>query len=257
MPKIALTLAVALVALAACSAADPDDPTPMGHEFVSTEVQGAPIPGGGPLELGFADEQISAFAGCNRASASVDLSDGKVTTGDLATTMMACPGDRGDADAWVATLLGAQPAWALDGDTLTLRTGDQVVTLLDRTVADPNRPLIGTNWLVQSTIASGAITTSVALERAAAHLVLDPSGAVTGNTGCNNFNGPATVSEPASGTTIEFGPLATTRMACEPDLAEVEQSVLAVLSGTVEATVDADKLTLRKPDGTGLVLRAQ
>ncbi len=257
MPKLALTLPLALLMLAACSSADPAEPTPMARAFVSTAVQGTPIPGGGPLEVGFADEQISAYAGCNRASGPVDLSDGKLVTGDLATTMMACPGDRSGADAWVATLLNAQPAWALSGDTLTLRSGDQVISLLDREVANPNRPLIGTTWVVQSTIASDAITTSVALERAAATLLLDPDGTVTGSTGCNNFNGPATVSESDTGNTIEFGPLATTRRACEPDLAEVEHAVLGVLSGTVDATVDADQLRLKKSDGTGLVLRAQ
>lgn len=257
MRKIALTLLLAALVLTACSSDTEAGPTPMGREFVSTEVQGASIPGGGPLELGFADDRITAYAGCNRATATVDLSDGKVVTGELASTMMACLGERGDADAWVAALLGAQPDWTLDGDTLTLRSGAQVVTLLDRTVADPDRPLVGTNWIVQSTIAADAITTSAALERAGAHLLLDPKGTVSGNTGCNNFNGPATVSESDSATTIVFGPLATTRMACEPDLAEVEQAVLAVLSGTVEATVDADELRLKKSDGTGLVLRAQ
>ncbi|MFZ2178437.1 MAG: META domain-containing protein, partial [Rhodococcus sp. (in: high G+C Gram-positive bacteria)] len=125
-----------------------------------------------------------------------------------------------------------------------------------REVADPDRPLVGTTWVVHSLVTPNAVSTSAALERAAPHLRLDPDGTAAGSTGCNNFTGPATISESNGRTTIEFGPLATTRRACEPDLAEVERAVLAVLSGTVEATVDASELRLHKPDGTGLLLRA-
>lgn len=254
MSSSKLTLAVAVLAFVACAAA-PAGPTPMGREFVSTDVSGT-IPGGGPLELGFTDGRVNTYAGCNRGAASVDLSGGTLVTGELAMTMMACPGDRAGADEWMATLLRAQPGWTLDGETLTLRTADQVVTLLDRRVAAPDRPLLGTTWVVHSLLTPGAVSTTGALDRAAPHLRLDPNGTAAGSTGCNNFTGPATVSESRDRTRIEFGPLATTRRACEPDLAEVERAVLAVLSGTVEATVDGSELRLHKPDGTGALLRA-
>ena len=75
----------------------------------------------------------------------------------------------------------------------------------------------------------------------------------TGTTGCNNFTGPA-----QGGTgTVTFGPLATTRPACAPDGAEVEQAVLQVLDGAVAATVDGNTLELTRPDGFGLRLTAR
>lgn len=255
-----LLLALGLVAAtAACSSqADaPPEPTPMGHSYVSTEVAGTPIPGGGPLELAFDDSRLSGTAGCNRATATVDLSGGTLKTGEIATTMMACLGDRANADEWMGNLLRGAPKWSLAGDTLTLVSGNQVVTMLDRTVANPDRPLVGTNWIVRSMVTADAISTSAALEQSKPSLLLDANNTATGSTGCNRYTGPATVTETAGRTTIEFGPLATTRMACAPEIAEVETFVTGVLTGTVEASIDADELRLTKSDGSGLNLNAE
>ncbi len=46
-------------------------------------------------------------------------------------------------------------------------------------------------------------------------------------------------------------------MMCDPVTMEVELAVHAALDGTAQATVDADVLTLRNPNGHGLTLRAQ
>ncbi|WP_250149695.1 META domain-containing protein [Mycolicibacter acidiphilus] len=100
-----------------------------GSTFVSVRVDGPPIPGGGPLEVGFADGKISAYAGCNRMFGPVDSADGRLTCTRLASTMMACPPPLDGADDWVTTLFAARPRWALAGDTLTLSTDTASVTL--------------------------------------------------------------------------------------------------------------------------------
>jgi heat shock protein HslJ len=245
--------AVAVLAFVGCSdnaAADDVDLT--GRTFVSVQVEGDQIPGGGPLTVGFEGDQISTFAGCNHGSGTADLTDGRITT-ELAMTMMACPPPVGDADAWVSAFFGAKPSWSLSGDDLTLRTDATTVTLRDKKVVDPDRPLTGTTWQVTSLVSTQTITTSVALEQSKPTLTIADDGAVSGSTGCNRITGHATVSE----SSIEFGPLATTRMACPPEVTEVEQAVLRVLKGTVQTTRDADQLKLSGADGNGLVLRAQ
>lgn len=258
MRTLLLVLGLAAVTAACASQADaPDDPTPMGHRYVSTEVQGPPIPGGGPLELAFADGRVSGTAGCNQATATVDLADGVLATGEVATTMMACIGERAGADQWMSNLLTARPSWVLADTTLTLAAGEQIVTMLDRTVANPDRSLVGTNWIVRSMVTADAVSTSAALEEAKPSLLLDANNTATGSTGCNRYNGPATVTDAEGRTTIEFGALATTRMACSPEITEVETFVTGVLSGTAEASIDADELRLTKPDGSGLILTAE
>lgn len=246
--------AVAVLAFVGCSddaAADDADLT--GRTFVSVQVEGDQIPGAGPLTVSFDGNRISTFAGCNRGSGTVDLSGGRVTTSQLAMTMMACPPPAGDSDAWVSKFFDAKPTWSLSGDDLTLRTEATTVTLRDKKVADPDRPLTGTTWRVTSLVSTQAISTSVALEQSKPTLTIADDGAVSGSTGCNQFTGHATV----SGSNIEFGPLATTRKACVPDVDEVEQAVLRVLKGTVQTSIDADQLKLSGADGNGLVLHAQ
>lgn len=234
---------------AAADAADLD-----GRTFVSVQVDGDQIPGGGPLTVGFDGSQISTFAGCNHGSGTADLAGGRIST-QLAMTMMACAPPVGDSDAWVSKFFDAKPSWSLSGDDLTLRTDSATVTLRDKKVADPDRPLTGTTWQVTSLVSAQAISTSVALEQSKPTLTIADDGAVSGSTGCNRITGHATVS--GSPAVIDFGPLATTRRACAPDVDEVEKAVLRVLQGTVQTAIDADQLKLSGADGFGLVLRAQ
>ncbi len=77
-------------------------------------------------------------------------------------------------------------------------------------------------------------------------------GKVAVDAGCNKGNGAAEI----GGTTITFGPIATTKMFCEGAAGEVEQQVLGVLTGEVAYTVDSDTLQLRGAGG-GLDLRAR
>ncbi|NLU82018.1 META domain-containing protein [Rhodococcus sp. HNM0569] len=251
----ALALLAGLVLLTACGSGG-DEPAPQdldGRTFVSTSVDGTPIPGGGPLTLSFAEPgMLGAHAGCNHASAPVDTANGTLAVGTMSTTMMACIGERAEADAWMTGLLESTPSWQLDDDTLTVTGADSTVTLTDQKILEPDRAITGTEWTVTALISADAVTTSAALETSAPALQIGSDGHVTGTTGCNRFQGNAEV----NGDTIEFGPLATTRMACPPDVMEVEQAVLAALAGRVHASVDGNTMRVTRDDGVGLELRA-
>ncbi len=66
-------------------------------------------------------------------------------------------------------------------------------------------------------------------------------GLVMVNTGCNAGNGAAEIRQ----TTIRFGEIALTRMACEGDAAAVERAMLRVLTTDVVGySVDASTLVL-------------
>ncbi len=250
---------LATTALAACSNSTTAAPQPpqadlLGRTFVSTTVDGTPIPGGGPLTVEFvAPDRISGSAGCNRAVGTADFANGTITTGPMATTMMACPGDRGASDAWLTSFFEDGPAWNLDGDTLRLSTAAATVTMLDKKVAQPDRPLTGTTWVVDSTISADAITSSRAIEDSTPSIQIADDGTVTGSTGCNSFTGTAQI----AGDTVTFGPLATTMRMCEPDVAEVETAVLAALDGAATVTIDSDRMRLMNANGNGLGLHAQ
>ncbi|RDI67298.1 META domain-containing protein [Nocardia pseudobrasiliensis] len=249
---------VAIAGLAiGCSSGhgDSDRPTPMGHTFVSTKVDGTPIPGGGPLVLTFADGRVSAQAGCNTSSGPVAFDGDVLRVSGLATTMMGCPGERGGADGWQTELLQAAPTWKLDGTTLTLTGNGKTVTLLDKKAAQPDRALTGTTWTVTTLVRPNGQVTSQVLEQTEPNLTIASDGRVSGSAGCNRMTGTAEVA--AGGQEVTFR-IATTKMACEPDVMEVERQVLEALDGRTRATVDADTLTLHNDgNNTGLVLRAE
>ncbi|MEV6387907.1 META domain-containing protein [Nocardia xishanensis] len=247
--------------VAACSGGDDTEPgepgaTPMGRTFLSTQVQGEPIPGGGPLSLRFADGKVIAYAGCNTISGAVTLDDHVLRTEELASTLIGCPGEAADADRWVDTLLTSAPTWKLDGDTLTLRNDEQTVTLLDKKVAQPDKPLRGTTWVVNGLITPDAQIRSQAVVDAKPTLVIAEDGSVSGSAGCNRLTGTVTTEPGQDGEKVTFR-LGATKMMCPPEVMEVETVVLRALDGTTTATIDADILTLRNQNGHGLTLTAQ
>ncbi|MGW0251510.1 META domain-containing protein [Nocardia goodfellowii] len=230
--------------------------TPLGHTYISKEVKGPQIPGGGPLSLTFTDDRVSATAGCNTGSAPVTLDNHILAVGQLATTLIGCEGDRGRADEWMTALLSSGPTWELKDNTLTLKNQEQTVTLLDKKIADPDRPLEGTVWRVTELLTPDARISSVAITESKPTLTFRDSG-VSGSTGCNKLAAKAPITKIGTETTITIDDLGTTKMVCQPDVMEVETGVLKVVTGTMTATIDAGTLTLKNPNGHGLTLRAE
>ena len=168
----------------------------------------------------------------------------------MAQTQMACtPTALMDQDTWLAAVLTSKPTLALDGDTLTITADGSTVTLAnDAAAASP--PLEGTTWTVDS-IVSGSTASSLPAGVRAPTVLFD-GGNVTVDTGCNTGRGSYTMGP----STLTFGPIATTRMACaDPAASQVEQTVLGVLSGGIIWGIDDGPLSLRNGD-TGLLLGA-
>jgi heat shock protein HslJ len=95
--------------------------------------------------------------------------------------------------------------------------------------------LDGTTWNLTeiggTAVAAGATPT----------LVFGTGGMVSGKAGCNTFSGTATIGEG----TIEFGPLATTRMACVDEATtQLETDYLAALEGAATWSIEADALRI-------------
>ncbi|WP_433709909.1 META domain-containing protein [Nocardia sp. CA-084685] len=245
--------------MAGCSNDDKNEEkpavSPMGRTFISTGVEGRQIPGGGPMTLTFADGRISANSGCNTADATVDLTDGILHVGTLASTLLACPDERSQADSWQDNVLTSLPKWRIDDSTLTLTGKETTVILLDKKIAQPDKPLTGTTWIISALMTPDAQIRSQTLDDVKPTLNIAADGGVSGNAGCNRMTGHATASPTANGPDVTFQ-IGTTKMACAPEIMEVEQAVLKALDGKTSATIDADTLILRNTNGFGLTLRA-
>lgn len=263
--RLLLTLLAALALVtSACGDSDPDVVTQpgdtvelWGRTFLSvaqTEAgQDRQLVDGTRVRLEFGDDgrTLGASAGCNSMGGDARLEGDRLIVGDLATTEMGCDPARHEQDQWLADVLTAEPTAHLSGNELTLTGEDGEIRLLDREEADPDRPLAGTRWVVD-TIIDGESASSVP-QGSEAHLTIDRDGHFTGSTGCNAMSGTTTL---GPDDTITFSDLVTTKQACPGDQARLEQAVRAVLDSDVAFEIEADVLRLDHPGGRGLGLRA-
>jgi heat shock protein HslJ len=77
----------------------------------------------------------------------------------------------------------------------------------------------------------------------------EPEGKVWGRLGCNRFTG----TYKQDGLSLSFGPLATTRMACDEAKMKAEQMMSEVLTATKLADITHLKLVLQDASGKELV----
>jgi heat shock protein HslJ len=260
IPRTALALfALSALTLAACGS---DDESPAANDslpgvgsaptaddladrsFEATEVTGHELVADSTIELVFTADSVAARAGCNSMNGGYSIVDGTLDVSAMASTMMACSDELMAQDTWLSEFLSSGPAIALDGDVLTL-TGDGASLTLS---AVQPAELEGTTWTVTGIVANEGVS-SVPMDAEASITITDGQAAI--RTGCNNGSTSVETTE----TTITFGPVATTKMACSPELTELESSVLAVLDGEVTYEIAGDNLSLRNGD-IGLELTA-
>ena len=263
--RLGVVLTLPLLLLAACGDGGSDDPGVSGRtvpdldgtSWIATKVTegGRPralVPGS-DVRVDFADGSISINAGCNGMGGSYTLSDdAELGVGPLMGTEMACDQPLMDQDAWLSGTVFASPLVAsTDGDTLSLSREGLELVLTDRAIVSPDILLEGTSWQLDG-IRTADTVSSVPAGTHVPTLSVAGDGAVVLHTGCNGGRSTATV----SGSTITFGPVMTTKMACADKTGrDTEAAVLGVLDGAVEWSITEKTLTLTKGD-RGLVYKA-
>ncbi|MFC7866669.1 META domain-containing protein [Streptomyces murinus] len=105
-----------------------------------------------------------------------------------------------------------------------------------------DEPLTGVEWRVVSVTAQGATHPAPA----SARLLVRDDGTAAGNLGCNGFSAPVTL----RGDGVTFGPLRTTKMACDDARMAFERLLGGLLGGqALTGTPDQGKLTLTTSHG--------
>ncbi len=192
------------------------------------------------------EDRLLVDAGCNTINGPVRLGGGHVEVTDLAMTGIGCGDDLHEQDRWLSAFVGSKPNWRLDGTSLVLSSASTEVVMVDRT--EPNLPLRGTKWVVETIIdGQAAASTPVAAE---ASLVFDKA-TVAVETGCNRGSGGYVV----SGNVIRFGSISATKMACAPERLDQENAILAVLGEEVTYEIEGNQLFLRLRSNTGINFR--
>ncbi len=116
---------------------------------------------GTTLELAFSDDDDAIIdpesaedvigvwfhAGCNRFNGDFRLTSSGLESADWAMlTEMGCERALHEQEDWLVTFLMDEPRLSLSGDVLTLTGKDATLSFLNKKVADPDRPLVGSAW---------------------------------------------------------------------------------------------------------------
>ena len=107
--------------------------------------------------------------------------------------------------------------------TFAMEGGELVQTSAEVTGTASLATLEGREWVLRK-----LSSTEAAAAEPEITLVVD-GGRVSGSSGCNRYHG--TVEQGETGTSLAVGPLAATRMACAPELMDLEQRYTVALPG--------------------------
>jgi heat shock protein HslJ len=223
-----------------------------GRTYLSTEVTGHELVANTTISISFdTSGALAARAGCNSIGGSYSVANATLNVGALSQTDMGCAPELMSQDDWIVSLLTTDPTFTVDADTLVISGPTGSITMLDKKTAQPDASLVGNRWLVD-TIIQGEVA-STPPQGAAGSILFGSDGTLTASLGCNTGSAQFTV----SGDTITIGAMATTRMACFGEAAELEKHMLAALTGVVQFAIDGDALTLTAESGAGLGLQLE
>ena len=112
------------------------------------------------------------------------------------------------------------------------------------------------NWKVTQMAIQGG--TAITYPNGEITLTIQPDGTLYGNTGCNNYNGPFTLTgeTPPRGKGIKIGPVSSTKMYCR-SYAEQESLYLNILSTVMAYNADKDQLSMTASGGEVLIFQTQ
>jgi heat shock protein HslJ len=205
------------------------------------------VPAGIVVDARFTAGTIAGSSGCNVYTGPVTITGQSITVGALATTQMACPGPKAETETAYLAALAKAATFTATADALTLfDSGGSPILVY---AAGPANPLEG-NWIVTGyNNGKQAVTSPMSGTSLTATFTAD---AVSGSSGCNTYNGTYTL----DGDALKIGPLATTRMACDPAIMDQETLYLAALAASTTVEQTGATVTLRNADGATQVTLA-
>lgn len=222
---------------------------PTDYPWMLTEIAGPDGTMTTPITiptLNFEDGSVAGNASCNQYFGSYEIDGSSLTFGPLASTEMFCgePGVMEQEAAYLAALASVD-TWSMDGETLTLSSGDTEVLRYEAI----SQELAGSSWdLIAYNNGTGGFQSTIIDVPVTA--LFEEDGTLSGTAGCNSYNGTWETEE----NSIEIGPLASTAMACaEADVMDQETRYLAALQQADTYRVDAMTLEMLDAEGTRLV----
>ena len=214
-------LAILIISLGSCSVIkknvneqNPDNSKSLvlGKKWQLIEINGQPVAdqiNGKMPFLQLDEKSYSASGGCNGIGGELTLSkNGKIKFAQGVSTMMACP-DMSIEQALSKNLIAADNYTIKDG-ILSLNKAKMAPLAKFKLIQDNKQQLSGA-WELDY-ISGPRIAFDGLYPNRKPTMIFDASsGKVNGNSSCNNYN----MTFKTNGNTINFGPIMSTKMACE------------------------------------------
>jgi heat shock protein HslJ len=194
------------------------------------------------VRLSFQRGELSISAGCNSMGGPFEVENAQLVLHGLSTTDIGCfaPGVHAQDD-FLGEFITSRPALMLEGTTLTLRGAQVTMVFVDREVADPDRPLAGPPWTVDTWIqgggaGSGSIRVPTTLE-------FTSEGTLLIEAVCHSGSGRYAV----SGDKLTLTSIDLMDKSCGTESTD-GQTFAVVKDGVLMFEIEADRLTLTRGD---------
>jgi len=208
------------------------------------------IPPGVASDAVFANGTVSGVLVCNSYTGTYATLNGSIKISGVASTLMACPDTSPGVESAIVAALGNAATYTATRTNLTMFDSSGGTVL--QYGAAPADPLAGTSWNVTGINNGNQALVSTAAGTAVT-LVFGTDGSVSGNGGCNTYNGSVAV----DGDAISFGPLMSTQMACPQPAMDQETQLFAALAASTTFSIGGSTLTLRDGGGAMQVTAAK
>lgn len=250
-PGVALGALLVALVLAGCGETAPSGPegsvgAPAAGDYLSTPASSFPLLAGTRVQLTLDGSSLSASAGCNTLGAGYSFDGTTLVVGEVASTMMGCAEDLMNQDGRLSAFLTGRPTLTDSADGFTLTgEGEATLVMVGSSVADPNRTLESTVWVLDGVIDGDVASSAAGFDGVT---LLFAGGAATLTSPCSvgatsyTLVTPDTLDTPAMTVTDIPG-----SAGCESYDVGVD-AVAALFGGTMTATVEGGMLTLTRGD---------
>jgi heat shock protein HslJ len=213
-----------------------------GLDFLLESARGYTPVAGTTMRLSFRESELSFSAGCNGHFGSYSLCGRKLCVSQLGSTEMGCDPALNAQDTWLSSFFLATPGLTQAGAALTLEGTDATLEFLDREVANPDRPLAGRTWAIDTLISNGAA--SNVPSPTTPTLQFGADGSLSVFTTCNTGTGSYT----RSSQTLALSAVAYTEGACGTGgNATIQAGIQSVIqAGEVTFEIEATRLTIMR-----------
>jgi heat shock protein HslJ len=219
--------------------------------FLLSSAQGFTPVTGTTVRLHFEDGQLNAHADCNSMFGEYTVRDGTLVVGGLGSTARGCEPGRAAQDQFIGDFLASQPKIALEQNQLTLTGTNATLVLLDREVADPDRPLVGTRWVVDTLIENDGASSLPG--QADPTLQFRTDGVYEVDTTCNQVQGHYELGD----SELSLSNYSTTQAACSGAAGSLDAHLQRVFKlSKLKVRIEARHLTLGD-DKLGIAANAE